>query len=84
MPNFQIKYRGRDIFSYRVPRSGATFSSEFEQEEAARWRGLTPKQWDALDGEDQSRIVAHYRAATMLEAVIAFKTPKTSNRKAGR
>jgi hypothetical protein len=39
--------------------------------EAARWRGLTDAQFDALDPIDQARIVAHFRVHHQLEAVIA-------------
>lgn len=28
---------------------------------AARWRGMSWEQFDALDGDDQARVVAEYR-----------------------
>lgn len=71
MPPFRATFRGRDIFSIPVPRSGAQYGALYEVMEAARWRGLTDAQFDALDADSQARIVAHFRVHHQLEAVIA-------------
>lgn len=44
---------------------------EFEWREAARWAQYSWNDFTDLDGEEQSRIVAHYRCHLQLEAVIA-------------
>ena len=54
-----------------MPRSGAQYGALFEIMEAARWRGLSDAQFEALDALDQARLVAHFRVHHQLEAVIA-------------
>lgn len=66
-----MTFRGRDVFSIRVPRSGAQYSLLFECMEAAHWRGLTDEQFALLIPFEQARIIAHYRAHHRLESVIA-------------
>lgn len=76
-----MRFKDRDVFSYRVPRSGASYDPTFEWEEAARWRGYKSEEFALLDGEAQSRIVAHYRAAMQLEAVITNEQRKAAGRR---
>ncbi len=76
-----MTYKGRDIFSIRVPRSGVSYSNVFEQREAAWWARYTWEEFEALDGERQSAVVAHYRAHHHLEAVIAHEQQKQARRK---
>jgi Tfp pilus assembly protein PilN len=67
-----------------VPRSKARYSALFEALEAARWRGLTDPEYDALSLDDKARLIAHYRTATRLEAVAAWEQAKELRRKHGR
>jgi hypothetical protein len=64
-----------------VPRSGISFSPEFEAREAARWSLLTWRQFCALDGEEQSATVAQYRVSHMIEAVLAMDQDKRARQK---
>lgn len=64
-----------------MPRSGASYSSLFEQHEAAHWDRYKWEEFKALDGEQQSGVVAHYRAHHHLEAVIAHEQQKQARRK---
>lgn len=84
MPTFRLMFKNRDIFAVRVPRSGASYSDEFEWREAARWAHYTWEQFAALDGEEQSAVVAHYRGHHQLEAVVAHEQARESRRKGGR
>src|SRR5689334_22654883 len=68
---FNVQFRGRDIFEIRVPLSGVTHSIEFEWREAAHWARYRWEEFADLDGDEQAAIVAHYRAHTRLEAVLA-------------
>ena len=54
-----------------MPRSGITYSTEYEWYEAAHWAHYTWEAFCDLDGDDQARIVAHFRAHHQIEAVIA-------------
>lgn len=64
-----------------MPRSGASYSTEFEQREAAHWGRYKWEEFEDLDGERQSGVVAHYRAHHHLEAVIAHEQQKQANRR---
>jgi hypothetical protein len=64
-----------------VPRSGASFSETYEWEEAARWRGYKWEEFEELDGERQSRIVAHFRVHHQLEAVISHEQNREAKRR---
>lgn len=66
-----MTFRGRDLFSIRVPRSGAKFGSLYERMEAAHWRGYKDEEFDRLSTFDQARIIAHYRCHHQLDACIA-------------
>lgn len=70
-----MTFGDRDIFEIPVPLSGASFAPIFEWMEAAHWAGGGQvdywRRFCALGGEEQSRIVAHYRAHHRLEGVIA-------------
>lgn len=65
----------------RVPRMGASYAPEFEWREAARWDRLSWQQFEALDGEEQSAIVAHYRGHHQLEAVISQEQTNETKRR---
>ena len=45
----------------------------FASLEAARWRGLSDAAYDALDVQEQARLIAHYRTAMQFAAVEAWE-----------
>lgn len=59
-----------------MPRSGVSYSAEFEAREAAQWGGHTWRTFCAEDGDEQSAIVAHYRTHHQIEAVLAAAEAK--------
>lgn len=65
-----MTFRGRDLFSIHVPRSGARYTQRFEWADAAHWWGYKWEEFVELDGEEQSFLVAVYRAHHQLQAVI--------------
>lgn len=72
-----------------MPRSGVSYSREFEWFLAARWAGYRWREFRMLDGEEQSHIVAAYRVQMQIEAVLAKESrprrqPKKPQRKTGR
>lgn len=88
MTPFAATFNGRSVFEYTgLPRSKIRYSSEFEWREAAHWRR---KDWDeflAMDGEEQSAIIAHYRVHHQIEAILAneqHKAQARANRNANR
>ncbi|KPV48012.1 hypothetical protein SE17_40355, partial [Kouleothrix aurantiaca] len=68
-------YAGKDLWSRSLdpPAGKIRYSAEYELLEAARWRGLTWQDFDALEGDDQALIIAHYRTAQRLAAVDAWE-----------
>lgn len=83
---FNPKYRGQDVFTISVPRSGIAYSPLLEWRLAARWAGYTFEQFTELEGDEQSMIVASYRANNQIEAVLSAEQVKEMKRaaKAGR
>lgn len=59
-----------------MPLSGVTYAPLFEWLEAAHWARIDWETFRHMDGHDQARIVAHYRAHQRLEAVIAQDTQR--------
>lgn len=52
----------------------------FEALEAARWRGISDQAYDALARDEKARMIAHYRTAMRLEAVVAWEQAKEIRR----
>lgn len=68
-----------------MPRSGASYSSEFEWREAAHWDGWKyDTEFVELDGEIQSAIIAHYRTHHQLASVITNEQAKQQRRQGRR
>lgn len=66
-----MEFRGRDIFSYRVPRSGLTYNESLGWVLAAQWAGYrTHEFFEELDGDAQSFVVAAYQCQMQMEAVV--------------
>jgi len=64
-----------------VPRAGITFSPELEWLFAAKWRGLSGEEFAALEGDEQSAIVAAYRTEAQMMAVISQEQAREVQRK---
>lgn len=54
-----------------VPRSGVSYTQEAEWRLAAKAYNYTWKAFTALDGEEQSEIIAMYRIEGQLEGLLA-------------
>ena len=67
-----------------MPRSKARYSPLFEALEAARWRGLSDAEYDALAVDEKARVLAHYRVHTHLRAVVEWEQAKELRRSRGR
>jgi hypothetical protein len=55
-----------------VPRSGISYAPELEWRLAARWNRYKWHEFQALDGDEQSKLVAAYRVQNQIEAVLAW------------
>lgn len=86
MPRFQATFRGRDLWAIQPPRSGLAFAPVLEWELARQWNGISPAEWHTMDGYEQSRYVAVYRAKHHMDAVIAYHQAEEAKRnsRAGR
>jgi len=84
LPCFAVTWKHTPIEHIAVPRSHVRMSLLFEALEAARWRGLTDQAFDALSRQDKARVIAHYRTAVRLEAVIAWEQAKAIRRQTRR
>lgn len=70
-----------------MPRSKLRVGALFEWEEAAHWAGYKWEEFQELDGEEQSRIVAHYRTHFQIDAVLEqerIKAIKVAQRHQGK
>ena len=63
----------------RTKRSKAKYGAVLEEMLAARWWGMTPRQWDALMGDEKSRCVAVYRVSSQYAAIEAAETSSNSS-----
>lgn len=76
-----MRFKGRDIFKCRVPRSGLTYSTEFEWVLAAQWAHYKQEEFRELEGDEQSRIVAAYRCHMQAEAVVHHEMQRKMDRR---
>jgi len=67
-----------------VPSSHITYSEEFHWRMAAHWSNIPFEQFIDKDGMEQSRLVATYETAKMIDAVSANEAHKEANRKGKR
>ena len=82
-PDFAASFRGRDVFTYRLPRSGVSYSSLLEWVMAAIWANYKPTEFfEEVDGEMQSLIVAAYRTHMQIEGIMALEQAKEAQRSA--
>jgi hypothetical protein len=82
LPDFQPTFKRVDLFRLHVPRAGVSYAPELEWRLAARWAGYRYiEEFTALDGEEQSAIVATYRIDAYLAAVLTQEQMRESKRK---
>lgn len=55
-----------------MPRSGIAYAPELEWIFAARWAGYKLEEFRALEGQDQSELLAAFRASNQIEGVVAW------------
>lgn len=56
-----------------MPGSGIRYSESYAWHEAARWRGLSDAQMEAMDGDRQARVIAQWETALQIEAVTSWE-----------
>lgn len=81
LPHFQVRFRGRDVFSISTARSGVSYAPILEWVLAARWAGYTYEQFEKMDGDRQSFYVAARRAELQIEAVMTKEANKKAKQK---
>lgn len=74
--------RGKDIFEYRVPRSGLTHSPLLHWRIVAKWANLTWTEWEALEPDQQAFEIGAYETVMQEEAVLHEEQRKKSERSA--
>ena len=65
-------------------RPAIRYSAEYELLRAARWAGYQWAQFDALDVDDQARIVAEYLTEQRIAVVQSYERPKRDGSPSGR
>lgn len=75
LPRFQATYRGKDLWSEALdpPAGEIGYAAEFEYLEAAHFWDYEWERFDALDGDAQALIIAHYRTTQRMRAVDAWQ-----------
>jgi hypothetical protein len=81
---FAVRYKGRDLWSWPVEKSHILYSQELHWRLAARWNRLTWKKFIALEGDEQSRLVATYETSLQMEAVVSKDSQKKARNKVNR
>lgn len=81
---FQAKVDRRDLFKHPVLSSGIEYAQELEWIFTAVWAHLSPPDFEALPGLEQSRLVAAYRTQQRIEGVQAYKQAQKAKRAATR
>lgn len=76
--------RGRDLYSIQLPSAGVRYTLRLEAEFARQWHTIAPAEWEAMDGRQQARYVAVYRAKHQLDAVVAHNQAKDAEKKSRR
>jgi len=85
-PNrFKAQFKGRDVFAYKLPRSGARYDESLEWILAAVWAGYTPDTFiEHLDVTWQNRIIAAYRVQMQMDGIIAHEQAREARHKRGK
>lgn len=62
-------YKGRDIFTWKVPSAGFEYSGVLEMYLCAMAWGIEPARWDRLDPDYQALCLAVYRTRNQINAI---------------
>jgi hypothetical protein len=83
-----VTYGGKSLWhpSLDPPtdRPPTSYSAEYELLRAARWRGYRWEDFDALDVDDQARVVAEYLTENRLAVVQSYEKPRDHGAGSGR
>ena len=82
--SFQAKFKGRDVFSLYVPRSGVSYDRTLEFILAAVWAGYKLNEFFDLEQEFQEVVVAAYQTNMQIESVLSYESYKKSKVKTPR
>lgn len=70
-PRFATTYRQQPLQAYRLPSSPLSYAPQLEWILAAQWMGYRLfHDWQELDGDQQSLIIAAYREQLLIHAVL--------------
>lgn len=64
-------FRGKDVYTWKVKRSGIAFGGVLELALCARWWRYRWEEFEALDPNAQAFLIAVYRAHNQIEAILA-------------
>jgi hypothetical protein len=92
LPRFEPTLNGKDVFLCEVGDSGVTYSHELERMYAAHYWRKTPSEFEALDSEEQAKMLAVYRTNGQIAAAVEHqryieaisKMPPPKTRTGGR
>ena len=73
---------GKDIFDFRVPRSGLTYSPLLHWRLVAKWAEYSWPEWEKLDPDLQAFEIAAYETHMQAEAVLHEEQRKKAESKA--
>lgn len=68
------------MWDARLSYSGIAYSESYAWHEAARWRGLTDRQMEVLEGNDQARVIAQWETHERIDAIIAWDMERKRRR----
>ena len=69
------------MWSWPVESGHILYSQELHWRMAAKWNGITFREFIGMEGEEMSRLVATYETAMQIEAVQAKEAQREANRK---
>ena len=84
---FAPTLNGQSVFDIALPRSGVTYSAEYQKVMAAWWWRMRPETFRRLPNTEQAELIAAYRTHYQIEAVLAKKDtppPSAAKPKTGR
>lgn len=64
-----------------LPRSGVSYAAALEWELARQWHHIGPAEWNEMDGDEQAKYIAVYRAHHQIEGVLAKARADEAKRK---
>lgn len=74
-----MRFKGRSIFDWEVPRSGVTYKNpRLDEIFACRWAGYQFfHDWLDLENEQKEELIAAYRIESQINAVVArYRKPR--------